>query len=303
MSSSPAEAKVLSRGPLVFGDMDQQALDDAYDQSKWASNQQYITGRRRPASQRALQVIAPPQRASYGPTPIEALDIYRADGPDAPVAIFVHGGAWRAGSAADFAYQAEMFVRAGVHHVVLDFASVDELKGDLMAMVEQVRRAVAWVWRNAASFGGDPDRIYLTGHSSGAHIGGCVATCDWSRFGVPQTVLKGALLASGMYDLTPVRLSKRSEYVRFSDAVVEELSAIRHIDRLACPLVLAYGTHESPEFIRQSRDFAAAVAAAGKPVETIVAANYNHFEIGETLANPYGVLGRAVLAMIAAGKS
>jgi arylformamidase len=192
-----------------------------------------------------------------------------------------------------------MFVRAAAHHVVLDFASIDDLKGDLAAMVEQVRRAVAWVHANAATIGGDRERIYLSGHSSGAHIGGCVATTDWSRYGAPQTLLKGALLCSGMYDLAPVRLSKRSQYVAFTDAVVDDLSAIRHIDKLACPVVLAYGTHESPEFQRQSRDFVAAVRAAGKSAELFVAENYNHFEIGETLANPYGLLGRAALTMMA----
>jgi arylformamidase len=291
-------AAARAKGPIVFGDMDQQALDDAYDQAVWASNQVYITSRREMFSAEALTRIAAPQRIAYGSSEIEQLDIYKCGRPNAPVAIFVHGGAWRRGKASDFAYQAEMFIDAGAHHVVLDFASVDALNGDLMAMVDQVRRACAFVWKNAASLGADPNRIYLTGHSSGAHIGGCVVTMDANRYGVPQDFLKGALLASGMYELAPVRLSKRSEYVKFTDAMVAELSAIRHIDRLACPLTLAVGTAESPEFIRQSQEFAAAVQAAGKRAELIVAKNYNHFEIGETLANPYGVLGRAALRMM-----
>lgn len=301
MSSIETKIRTTPRGPLVWGDMDQQALDDAYDQSKWASNQELITGRRGPASERALALIGPPQRYAYGPTPIEALDVYRARDARAPISVFVHGGAWRRGRAADYAYQAEMFIRAGAHHVVLDFANIDELGGDLAAMVDQVRRAVAWVYANAATIGGDRERIHLFGHSSGAHIAGCVVTTDWSAYGVPATILKGALLCSGMYDLAPVRLSKRSQYVRFTDEVVDALSAIRHIDRLTCPLVLAYGTHESPEFQRQSRDFAAAVKAAGKHADVLVAENYNHFEIGETLANPYGLLGRAALRMMGLG--
>jgi arylformamidase len=294
--TSAATARTM--GPIVFGDMDQQALDDAYDQAKWAANQVYITDRRAMFSAQARTRIAPPERHAYGPSEIEKLDIYRCNKPNAPVAIFVHGGAWRRGKASDFAYQAEMFMDAGAHHVVLDFASVDEMKGDLLAMTDQVRRACVWVWQNAASLGADPDKIYLTGHSSGAHIGGCVVTMDAARYGVPRDFLKGALLASGMYELAPVRLSKRSEYVKFTDAMVEELSAMRHIDRIACPVTLAVGTAESPEFIRQSQAFAAAVSAAGKPAELIVAKNYNHFEIGETLANPYGVLGRAALRMM-----
>jgi len=97
-----------------------------------------------------------------------------------------------------------------------------------------------------------------------------------------------------MYDLAPVRLSKRSKYVTFTDAMESELSAMRHIGKLATPLILSYGTYETPEFQRQTRDFAAAVKAAGKPVELVVGEAYNHFEMLETLANPYGLLGRAV---------
>jgi len=293
-------------GPLVWGDMDQQALDDAYDQAKWAANQEQVTGRRPTLSARALKLIAKPERHAYGSSEIEKLDIYSAGNllhdpksfPDAPISIFVHGGAWRRGSAKDFAFQAEMFVRAGAHHVVLDFNNVDELKGDLMPMVDQLRRAVTWIYQNAKSFGGDPERIYLIGHSSGAHLGGCVAVTDWSEYGAPANVLKGALLCSGMYDLAPVRLSKRSAYVKFTDAMENALSAKRHIARLNMPVTVAYGTNESPEFMRQAQDFVKAVQAAGKPAELIVADGYNHFEIVETLASPYGILGRAVLRMM-----
>ena len=113
--------------------------------------------------------------------------------------------------------------------------------------------------------------------------------------GFPLDILKGATLSSGMYDLKPVRLSKRSKYVEFTDVMEEELSAMRHLDRLHTPLVVTYGTYETPEFQRQARDFAAAVKAAGKPIELLVGEGYNHFEMLETLANPYGLLGRAVL--------
>jgi arylformamidase len=89
--------------------------------------------------------------------------------------------------------------------------------------------------------------------------------------------------------------------VKFTDAMEEELSAIRHIDRLNAPLVLTYGTYETPEFQRQSRDFAAAVKAAGKPVELLVGEGYNHFEMLETLNNPYGLLGRAVFKQMRLG--
>ena len=163
-------------------------------------------------------------------------------------------------------------------------------------MAHQVRRAVAWVYENAVSFGGDPNRIYVSGHSSGGHLAGVILTTDWQTdFDLPPDVVKGGLCSSGMFDLKPVRLSARGRYIDFTDEMEEALSSIRHLDKLHAPIIIAYGTLETPEFQRQSRDFAAAVAAAGKPVQLLVGEGYNHFEILETLANPYGLLGRAVL--------
>lgn len=304
MSAMTATA-VREKGPIVWLDMDQQALDDAYDQIVYAPNRDQLGKRRLAASAAALTRIGKPERFAYGPTPIEGLDVYRARRPSssasgggALVVIFVHGGAWRNGTAAEFTYLAEPFVHLGAHFVVLDFVNVENAGGSLFPMVEQVCRAVGWVYRNADKFGGDRNRLHLVSHSSGSHLSGCAVTHDWAKDGLPLDILKGATFSSGMYDLKPVRLSKRSKYVKFTDEMEQELSAMRHLDRLHTPLVLSVGTYETPEFQRQTRDFAAAVKAAGKPVELIVGEGYNHFEMLETLANPFGLLGRAVLAQM-----
>jgi len=290
-----SSAPLRATGPLVWRDMDQQALDDAYDQEVYAPNRDLVVARRIAASERARAILGPPQRVAYGASEYEKLDIFRTPAANAPVNIFIHGGAWRRNKAADYALLAEVFVRAGAHAVIIDFINVDQAGGDLFPMYEQVCRGIAWTWRNAASFGGDRERFYLSAHSSGSHLAGCALTLGWREQGLPENFCKGALLASGMYDLAPVRLSKRSAYVKFTDAIVEKLSSQRHLDGLHTPLVVAHGTRETPEFQRQASDFAAAVKAAGKPVELLVGEAYNHFELLETLANPYGLLGRAAL--------
>ena len=133
----------------------------------------------------------------------------------------------------------------------------------------------------------------------GLHLAGVALTTDWpGAFDRPADILKGGVLLSGMYDLEPVSLSSRREYVRFDEKTVAALSPQRHIGHLSAPVIVAYGTLESPEFQRQSRDFADAIRARGKPVELIVAENYNHFEILETLANPFGQVGAAALRQI-----
>jgi arylformamidase len=284
------------KGPLVWLDMDQQDLDDAYDQLVYAPNRDHVLKRLARNSELVRERLGAPKRFAYGPTAIEGLDVFAAKAPNAPVNVFVHGGAWRTGLAKDYQFPAEMFVNAGAHLVVLDFINVIEAGGNLNAMAEQVRRAVAWVYRNAQSFGGDPERLYVSGHSSGGHLAGVLLTTDWQKdFGLPPTVIKGGVAGSGMYDLKPVRLSKRSSYVKFTDEVEQGLSAQRHLDKLNAPVVLVHGTLETPEFQRQSRDFAAAVKAAGKPVTLMVTEGYNHFEVLETVGNPYSMFGRAVL--------
>jgi arylformamidase len=287
------------KGPLVFLDYDQAALDAAYDQAAYAPNREQLIRRRESESAAAQARLGIPERVAYGTADIEKLDIYRAAGERHPIFVFIHGGAWRAGTAAGYAAPAEMFGAAGAHYVVPDFNWVQDAAGNLMVLADQVRRAIAWIYRNASRFGGDPSQLYLGGQSSGGHLAAVAMTTDWpGQFELPADMIKGGLLVSGMYELAPVRLSKRSAYVSFDDRTVEELSPIRHLDRLHAPIVVAYGTCETPEFQRQNREFAAAVAVAGKPVRLLVGEHYNHFELPETLANPYGLLGRAVLELM-----
>lgn len=292
------EVKGSVKGPLVYLDYDQAELDAAYDQARYAANRDQVLERIAILSEEMRQRRGPPERVAYGPTEAEKLDIYRTKRASAPVAIFVHGGAWLRGKAQDYGFLAEMFNEAGAHYVALDFVLVQDLGGSLLPMIEQVRRGVAWVCKNAERFGGDPNRVFLTGQSSGAHLASCALIADWRAYGLPGDAVKGGLLVSGMYDLKPVRLSARSRYVKFDDATEDAGSAIRHIDRINAPLIVAYGTYETPEFQRQARDFAAAVKQAGKPVELIVGRNYNHFEMTETMGNPYALGGRAALRMM-----
>jgi arylformamidase len=285
-----------ARGPLVWRDMDQKELDDAYDQLVYAPNRDVVLARVAAASERTRKILGAPQRIAYGPSEYERLDIFRAAGTaPAPIHIFVHGGAWLRSSAAQNAVLAEPLVGAGAHAVLIDFINVEQAGGDLTPMYRQVSRALAHVWRNAESFGGDRNRLYVSAHSSGAHLAGCALSRGWREERLPSDFCKGAMLLAGMYDLAPVRLSKRSAYVKFTDDMERALSPRHHLDGFAAPIILAHGTLETPEFQRQTRDLFAALTAAGKPAELIVCEGYNHFELFETLVNPYGLLGRAML--------
>jgi arylformamidase len=290
------------KGPAVFLDYDQLELDASYDQSVYEPLIAQVSQRLASSSEAVRARIGAPRRVAYGPTAIEQLDIYRTDRAKAPIFVFIHGGAWINGSATNAGYPAEMFVKAGAHFIALDFINVKEAGGDLGVMADQVRRAIAWVHNNAASFGGDPGRLYIGGHSSGGHLCGVALVTDWAgAFSLPADAVKGGLCMSGMFDMAPVRLSWRRSFVAFTEAMAQQMSALRHIDKLRAPVTVTYGSFETPDFQRQSRDFAAAVKAAGKPVELIEAPNYAHLEMAETLGNPSGPNGRAALALMQLG--
>jgi arylformamidase len=293
----PAQSPRI-KGPLVWLHMDQQELDDAYDQTVYAPNRDYIRERRVANNQIAIGRIGKPDRVSYGPTEIEKVDIYKARTPNAPIMMYIHGGAWKGGSSSQVAYMAEVFINAGVDFIAIDFNNCTEVGGSIFPMVDQVRRAIGWAYKNAKSFGGDPERIYVTGHSSGGHLSGCVAITEWEKMGLPRNTVKGLLLGSGMYDLKAPRLSKRSKYVAFTDEMEHELSPQRHIDRIHTPIIITYGSLETPEFQRQGRDFHAALVKAGKPVKLYVGTAYNHFETQETMNSPYGFMGRAAFELM-----
>ena len=300
LSTSPlAHAAAGDKEPPVWLDMNQKELDNAYSQFIYAPNISQVIDRYASNSALVRSRLGHPLRFAYGKEPVEALDVYPTTQPNAPVQLFIHGGAWQQGTAASYAFPAELFVDAGIHYVVPDFSWIQDVGDSLYPIADQLRRAIGWVYRNAEKFGGNADQLYLSGHSSGGHLAGVMLTTDWRQeAGLPADIIKGGLCCSGMFDLKPVRLSSRGEYVKFTDEMENAFSPIRHLDQLHAPLIVAYGSDETPEFKRQSRNFARAVQEAGKDIQLIVAENYNHFEIIETLANPHGILGRAVLQQV-----
>ena len=234
MAASPASPEDCrigppphDKGPPVWMGLDQVELDAAYDQAFYAPLRLQILKRLASNSELTRARLGPPRRESYGPTEVEKLDIYSAKRANAPIFVFIHGGAWLRGEAKDYGYPAELFVNAGTHFVALDFIAIEKAGGDLRVMADQVRRGIAWTYKNASSFGGDPSRFYIGGHSSGGHLCGVALVTDWEKsFGLPPDFVKGGLCMSGMYDMKPVRLSKRSSYVKFDDDMERDCPAL-----------------------------------------------------------------------------
>jgi arylformamidase len=255
-----------------------------------------VIARHTACSAEARRRLAHRPNLPYGEHADERLDVFPAGRAGAPVQVFVHGGAWKNFTKDDFSFAAESFVPMGVHTVVLNFSKLPGAK--LSDVARQVRRALEWVVRNAASFGGDPQRVYVCAHSSGAHLSAMALSGHGASPGVARDFIKGATLISGPYYMEPVVLSARGSYVHLSGDEVRELSPGLFPERLACPVLIAYAEHDTDEFQRQSREFAAGLERAGRLEKLIRFPALNHFELPEKLRDASHGLTRAVLAQM-----
>lgn len=258
----------------VFRDYDQKALDDQYEQRVWVPHAESIIRRYGELSDAVRSRIGEPRTERYGPTPVETLDIY---GEGGKAFVFVHGGAWKRQSKRENAFAAAMIAEAGAAYVALDFALLPTVT--LPEMVAQVCRGVEWVHAHLSR------EIVLCGHSSGGHLAACALT--------RLNFISSGLVVSGIYDLLPVRLSARNDYVRIDERLEHEYSPIRHIDKIRCPVTVAWAEKEAAEFYRQSSEFAEKLGAPA-----IIGKGLNHFEIALTLADPHAPLGSAALRML-----
>ena len=279
-----------------FLDYTQEQLDQAYDQLVWAPHRDAIQAEIRKDCE-AVRKAMPPRTERYGKSEMQVLDIFAPKGASrVPVLVYLHGGAWLRGSRLDVAYPAPAVTGRGAALLVTDFNNVSEVP--LPAMIEQCRDAIDWTVRNAASFGGDPDRVYLAGHSSGAHLASCVLLTDWTVRGLPADAIKGALTISGMYDLHAPLLSARSKYVKITPQELDAASAMRHLGRIRCPVAVAWSVGDSPEFRRQAQVFAAALQGMGRLASRTEVFSPNHFEEPRQLADPGSDLSRVLFSLM-----
>ena len=231
----------------------------------------------------------------YGPTRAEYCDVFPA-GDGAPIHVFVHGGYWRRFSARDHDFVARPLVAAGITTVVMNYALCPSVTLD--EIVRQTRASIAWAFAHAAEFGADPGRLTISGHSAGGHLVAMAAATDWADdYDLPADVVKGVAAISGVFDLGFVPYSYLQPKVQASWGQVERLSPQRHLPSAAPPLVVAVGGDEPAEFRRQSRDYHAALTAAGLASSYLEPAGKNHLTVLEELERPESALSMAIVRL------
>lgn len=291
-------------------------FDDQYNNRQRVPESGAIIAGWAEASARARSRLKAHIDQPYGDTAAEKLDIFlpqaprrgmgtragtrpntRAKGAGAPVLVFIHGGYWRALDKSDHSHVAEGFTAEGHVVVVPNYALCPTVTMETIAL--QMARAVAWTWRHAQAFGGDPQRIVVAGHSAGGHLAAMMLSCDWPRLdpSLPAGLLRSALSLSGLFDLEPIRRTTILQPdLRLTPASVKRLSPARFpppAGRLACLV----GGLESEEFIRQNGLLRQRWGAEVVPVcEAVEGAN--HFSVLDSLVRQDGAVHRHALNLL-----
>ena len=220
------------------------------------------------------------QRAvRYGPTSRQAMDIWRPrdDATGLPVVVFFYGGAWQRGRRQDYPFVAATLARRAVV-VVPDYRLFPQVR--FPVFIEDAALAVATVRREAPSWGGDPDRVFLAGHSAGAYLAAMLALDPrWlAAAGEDRTRLAGMVGLAGPYDFLPIQ-DDDIRAVFASAADLRETQPVGHVDGANPPMLLLHGAADTTCYPRNSLALAARVRAAGGAAEARIYPGVGHIGI------------------------
>ncbi len=279
---------------LIYRNFDQAGLDTAYNNRLAVPHFEttYIA-RWTAESARVRSEVPAKLDLAYGPSPRQRLDVFAPPGPTPaggrPALLYFHGGYWQGNHKDGYSFPAPQVTTTGALYIAATYDLCPTVS--MSTLVEQTRQVVDWLHGHATEIGLDARRLVVAGHSAGGHITAGLAHTDWAARGLPARALAGAVPLSGLYDLEPIRLNYLNAACRMDATEAETLSPIKHINRSAPPTVLAVGAAELPELVRQTRDYAAALTAAGVPPRAVIETpGDDHFSIVDRLYDQSGPL-------------
>jgi len=270
---------------VVWQGLTKSGLDQQFNlRARWPTHEAALSRWARD-SERVRSGIERRAELRYGAAPLQNIDLFPAvgKGGPAPLLVFIHGGYWQSLDKSDFSFFAPTFLSAGISLAQVNYRLAPEVS--LSEIVEDVTAALDHLQEESHRHGYAADDFVVAGHSAGGHL----AVMELLR--ERQAVAKGSreprigacCSISGVYDLAPMRRSYQQPLLAISEAEVSDLSPLRRQPASAPPLMLAVGDQETAEFVRQQNALVAQWQALDLPIESLRAAQRDHFTIVDAL--------------------
>ncbi len=237
-------------------------------------------------SAKARAEIAGDYDLRYGPGPQQTFDLHRPSGAEGPTPalIFLHGGYWRALDKSDHTFVAPAFLAAGLTVVNMNYDLCPSVT--LSELTEEVLDGIAHVARNADQLGIDPARIFVMGHSAGAHSAAMALAEDWSARGFERSPLRGAICKSGIYDAAAVRQISINAEVQLTPEIAHAMNALKRPPRPGPAILITAGGEEPPGWIGQSVAYHNLCQEVGADSRLEILPGANHFTVLSNAVDP-----------------
>lgn len=278
---------------LIYKQYDQATLDKQYNNRLHVPDFATCIKRWRSLSREAEKEYLVVKDIAYGKLSREQLDIYPSPQPSSKTLIFIHGGYWKKFDKADFQFIAKAFRAYSITTVLINYPLTPVVTIDQVLL--SCRAAIHWCYKNIPAYNGDPNQLYIAGHSAGGQLAAMLLTTDTiapvsyrdgrNAFTISTDVIKGVCVISGIFNLEPIRLSDLNQVLNMDKETALRNSPVQLLPATQCPLAIVVGGDETDEFLDQSQELYTCWKEI-IPAEIIRAEGLNHFSIVETMLDP-----------------
>ena len=266
---------------MLYRGLGKEALDAAYNNTNAVGIEQrnaYISDWEM-RSEIVNNIWRPRCNIPYGSRPRQRLDVFSCGTAEAPTLLYIHGGYWQMGDKESYGFIGDSALASGYNFVLVEYTLAPEVRMD--EIVSEIHEAIDWVIVNIDEYGGDPRRVFISGHSAGGHL---------TAMGMSDQRVAGGIAISGLFDLEPIRLNYLNQKLGLDEAEMLRNSPMNNIPSEPSPLVVTVGLGELPELIRQSKDYYNAWQCQGHLGQYLPIPERDHFSVLEELAKPDGLI-------------
>lgn len=291
----------MNSDAILYKGMTRAQIEAIYDDALSIPNFYELLQENREKAKLIKDELKPVSDVSYGNEEIQKLDIYAPHhAKDFPVLIDIHGGGWVAGSKNARSIPAKTLLSKGLIWVPIDYGLAPRYS--MKNIIEHVRAALSWVHHHIQKYGGDPNRIYVTGQSAGAHLAATMLMSGWHQsFSLPEDLIKGFILLSGVYDLNSMLYLPEIEPQSLLQLSFEEAALFSPFHNLLeknIPVVIAYGDQEPFAYCREALEYHELLKQKSFSTHLISIPNANHVHTMNEIANINGEVFKLMMEII-----